>query len=105
MRYGCPRCGREVEMPEGEYYCKVCGPEARLIQSKKNPIRWEYVLARIHAIQECADRIKEHLALAEEYAVKKDIPGSLRAMAMTATDLEAALHSAKKNLEELYPKY
>jgi uncharacterized Zn finger protein (UPF0148 family) len=25
--YKCPKCGRTVEKPEGEYYCSVCGPE------------------------------------------------------------------------------
>jgi len=26
--YVCPICGRTAELPEGKYYCKVCGPAA-----------------------------------------------------------------------------
>jgi DNA-directed RNA polymerase subunit RPC12/RpoP len=29
--YKCPKCGRTVEKPEGEYYCSVCGPEVLMI--------------------------------------------------------------------------
>jgi DNA-directed RNA polymerase subunit RPC12/RpoP len=29
--YKCPKCGRTVELPEGKYYCKVCGPSAVMI--------------------------------------------------------------------------
>jgi len=29
--YICPKCGREVEMPPGRYYCKVCGSSAIMI--------------------------------------------------------------------------
>ena len=30
--YECPKCGRTVELPEGKYYCKVCGPSAIMKQ-------------------------------------------------------------------------
>ena len=30
--YRCPKCGREVELPEGDYYCKVCGPSAVMVR-------------------------------------------------------------------------
>ncbi len=30
--YQCPKCGRQVELPEGNYYCKVCGPRAIMRQ-------------------------------------------------------------------------
>jgi len=29
--YKCPKCGRQVELPDGTYYCKVCGPTAMLV--------------------------------------------------------------------------
>ena len=31
--YVCPRCGRRVELPEGNYYCKICGPSAKLVKA------------------------------------------------------------------------
>jgi hypothetical protein len=31
--YKCSRCGRVVEKPEGEYYCKVCGPSAKMLKA------------------------------------------------------------------------
>jgi uncharacterized Zn finger protein (UPF0148 family) len=30
VEYRCPRCGRVVEKPRGEYYCRVCGPNFRM---------------------------------------------------------------------------
>jgi len=30
--YRCPKCGRTAELPEGKYYCKVCGPSATMRQ-------------------------------------------------------------------------
>jgi len=30
--YRCPKCGRTVEMPEGRYYCKVCGSSAIMVK-------------------------------------------------------------------------
>ena len=30
--YICPKCGRTVELPEGTYYCKECGPSARMVE-------------------------------------------------------------------------
>jgi len=30
--YMCPKCGRQVELVEGKYYCKVCGPSAIMIE-------------------------------------------------------------------------
>jgi len=33
--YKCPRCGRTVVLPEGTYYCKVCGPNAKLTKVSK----------------------------------------------------------------------
>ena len=32
--YRCPKCGRKVELPEGTYYCKECGPEHTLVLVK-----------------------------------------------------------------------
>jgi len=29
--YRCPKCGRTVELPEGTYYCKECGPEYEMV--------------------------------------------------------------------------
>jgi hypothetical protein len=29
--YECPKCGRTVELPEGIYYCEVCGPSVRML--------------------------------------------------------------------------
>jgi DNA-directed RNA polymerase subunit RPC12/RpoP len=34
--YKCPKCGRQVELPEGKYYCKVCGPATLMV---KKPLR------------------------------------------------------------------
>jgi DNA-directed RNA polymerase subunit RPC12/RpoP len=31
--YVCPKCGRRVELPEGNYYCKVCGPSVIMEKS------------------------------------------------------------------------
>ena len=31
--YKCPKCGRRVELPEGNYYCKVCGPSVKLVKA------------------------------------------------------------------------
>jgi hypothetical protein len=33
--YKCPKCGRQVELPEGKYYCKVCGPSAVMVKLPK----------------------------------------------------------------------
>lgn len=33
--YACPKCGRQVELPEGKYYCKVCGPSAVMVKLPK----------------------------------------------------------------------
>ena len=33
--YRCPKCGRTVRLPKGEYYCKVCGPAHRLVPVEK----------------------------------------------------------------------
>ena len=30
--YKCPKCGRTVELPEGKYYCKVCGPATLMVR-------------------------------------------------------------------------
>ena len=30
--YRCPKCGRTIELPEGKYYCKVCGPTAIMVK-------------------------------------------------------------------------
>jgi DNA-directed RNA polymerase subunit RPC12/RpoP len=36
--YKCPKCGRQVELPEGKYYCKVCGPSVIMtLQHNGNP--------------------------------------------------------------------
>jgi DNA-directed RNA polymerase subunit RPC12/RpoP len=32
--YECPRCGRQVELPTGTYYCKVCGPSSLMVRVK-----------------------------------------------------------------------
>ena len=55
--YRCPKCGREVELPEGKYYCKVCGPSAvmdnlgilaRILRGEPIPrLRWVRDLADI----------------------------------------------------------
>ena len=29
--YKCPKCGRQVELPEGKYYCRVCGPTSLMV--------------------------------------------------------------------------
>jgi DNA-directed RNA polymerase subunit RPC12/RpoP len=29
--YKCPKCGRVVELPEGSYYCKFCGPSVLMV--------------------------------------------------------------------------
>jgi DNA-directed RNA polymerase subunit RPC12/RpoP len=35
--YVCPKCGRRVELPEGNYYCKVCGPSYLLKPLHSDP--------------------------------------------------------------------
>jgi len=30
--YRCPACGRTAELPEGNYYCRVCGPSAVMVK-------------------------------------------------------------------------
>ena len=30
--YKCPKCGRQVELSEGNYYCKVCGSSAKMVK-------------------------------------------------------------------------
>jgi len=35
--YKCPKCGRTVELPEGKYYCKVCGPSAVMVLDNRRP--------------------------------------------------------------------
>ena len=32
--YKCPKCGRTVELPEGKYYCKVCGPSTLMVRER-----------------------------------------------------------------------
>lgn len=29
--YKCPKCGRTVHMPKGNYYCRVCGPTSLMV--------------------------------------------------------------------------
>ena len=31
LTYGCPKCGRTVELPEGSYTCRVCGPSVLMV--------------------------------------------------------------------------
>ena len=35
--YKCPKCGRTVELPDGEYYCRVCGPAFPLVKAESSP--------------------------------------------------------------------
>jgi len=63
--YRCPKCGREVELPEGDYYCKVCGPSAVMVKAL---IDEELELERLFRLQN--DLIehkfpKDHIALHE----------------------------------------
>mgnify|MGYP001626409369 FL=1 len=32
--YQCPKCGRQVELPDGNYYCRVCGRNAIMVEVK-----------------------------------------------------------------------
>jgi len=36
--YKCPKCGRQVELPEGKYYCKICGPAYAMETVRKTEI-------------------------------------------------------------------
>jgi DNA-directed RNA polymerase subunit RPC12/RpoP len=47
--YRCPRCGRQVELPEGNYYCKVCGLEARMV---KVDVSSNHLEVELHFISE-----------------------------------------------------
>ena len=38
--YECPKCGRTVELPEGTYYCKECGPSAIMQKIEEKPRRY-----------------------------------------------------------------
>ncbi|RLI43565.1 hypothetical protein DRO59_00690 [Candidatus Bathyarchaeota archaeon] len=35
--YKCPNCGRTVELPEGTYYCRECGPEFIMEKVSSSP--------------------------------------------------------------------
>ncbi|RLI40289.1 hypothetical protein DRO59_09610, partial [Candidatus Bathyarchaeota archaeon] len=77
--YRCPKCGRTVELPEGEYYCKYCGSDAvmvkqpsfeekvrelasKLKEEKPGVISWE-TIERVYGLSftdEERDRIKRY---------------------------------------------
>jgi len=38
----CPNCGRTASLPEGDYYCKVCGPDYPLVV-KRSRAEWERI--------------------------------------------------------------
>ena len=42
--YRCPKCGRTVELPEGTYYCEVCGPETIMqkVSEVTSPMKEQY---------------------------------------------------------------
>jgi uncharacterized Zn finger protein (UPF0148 family) len=60
--YKCPKCGRKVEKPEGEYYCSVCGPGVLM-----------------QRVSEGEERAEEALWIAEarEYELEEDVKRSL----------------------------
>jgi len=48
--YECSKCGRQVELPEGTYYCKVCGPIAVMVKRGASP-KGDYVtIKNVHGM-------------------------------------------------------
>jgi rubrerythrin len=62
--YKCPKCGRTVEKPEGEYYCSVCGPEVlmqRVSEGEERVGELEYVKSSL------MDASNDEIADADKY--------------------------------------
>jgi DNA-directed RNA polymerase subunit RPC12/RpoP len=62
--YACPRCGRRIELPEGNYYCKICGPSARLVKASIGHLELCTLLKRKFMV--LLDEIKREPELAEK---------------------------------------
>jgi GNAT superfamily N-acetyltransferase len=56
--YKCPKCGRQVELPEGTYYCKFCGPTAILTLVPSGLPEFEF---KFEIPSERSERVKKQL--------------------------------------------
>ena len=77
--YQCPKCGRAVDLPEGTYYCSVCGPDVimRRVTLPRTPEMDEWRRARI---QELRDKIQSEIVEEAEAAEKyRALAGELKA--------------------------
>jgi len=63
-KYVCPSCGREVELPEGSYYCKYCGATLVPAESEFEKAMKEelgYILKELnYAVKDVIDFYNKH---------------------------------------------
>ena len=101
--YQCPKCGRRVELPEGTYYCKICGPEYILVpvepeeEESIEELEKEILHQAIYRLDK--EMIKKHLPAVKEIA--RTIEEELRAAKHVRLFSPESLEEIETKLEML----